>query len=76
MYVVQMTKRIITVTYDKSLRLNLTLTPELNQRLNKYVLEVANKHGMIPYAIRTKIGRLAIEEWLDKHENDLDIIEP
>jgi hypothetical protein len=60
---------------DKGQRLNLTLTPELNQRLNKYVLQVANKRGEIPHAIRTKIVRAAVEEWLQNHENDLDAIE-
>ena len=64
-----------TVPYDKSLRVNLMLTPELHQRLNKYALEVANKRGEIPYAIRTKILRIALEEWLNSHEKDLDAIE-
>jgi hypothetical protein len=68
MYVVYMSKR--TISYDKELRISLTLTPELNQRLNKYVLEVANKRGKIPYAARTNISRAALEEWLDKHEKD------
>jgi len=58
---------------DKYQRLNLTLSLELNQRLNKYVLEIANRRGEIPHAIRTKIARAAIEEWLNKHEKDFGI---
>lgn len=50
--------------------LNLGLTEELNSRLNKYILKVATHKGKIPHAIKTKIGRRALKEWLDKHEDD------
>jgi hypothetical protein len=49
------------------------LTPELSKRLNAYILAVANRKGKLPYAIRTKIGRMALKEWLDKHEKNLDL---
>ena len=49
------------------------LTPELSKRLNAYIIAVANKKGKLPYAIRTKIGRMALKEWLDKYEKDLDL---
>jgi len=58
---------------EESGRLNLTLPPELNKRLNDYVIKYAQRHGKIPHAIRTKIARMAIEEWLDKNQNNFDI---
>jgi len=54
-------------------RLNLTLTPEQTKALNNYCLAVANKQGKMPHAIKTKIGRMAIDEWLEKHGKDLSI---
>ena len=54
-------------------RVNVTLTPKDAERLNKYCLEIANRNGKIPYAIKQKIGRIAFKEWLDKHEKDLTI---
>jgi hypothetical protein len=54
-------------------RLNLTLTMEQTQRFNAYVINVAKKRGRIPAKIKTKILRAALEEWLERHENDLDI---
>jgi hypothetical protein len=56
-------------------RLNLTLEPELDQRLNRYIVEVVKRRGMIPYALRTKIVYAALKEWLDAHEKDYDIIQ-
>jgi len=58
---------------DKT-RLNLTLPQALDQRLNRYVLEVAKRQSKIPHAIRTKIVRAALEEWLENHEKDLDAV--
>jgi hypothetical protein len=54
-------------------RLNLTLTRELEDRLNNYVLEVHKKLGRLPYGVRTKLGRMALEEWFERHGNDFDI---
>jgi hypothetical protein len=54
-------------------RLNLALTPEQTKRLNDYCLAVANKQGRMPHAIKTKVGRMAIDEWLKKHSKDFDI---
>ena len=54
-------------------RLNLNLTPTQTQKLNTYIINVAKKHGRIPGAIKTKILRAALDEWLQNHENDLDI---
>lgn len=56
-----------------SLRLNIVMTKELDKRLNKYCLEVAQRRGKIPFGIRAKIGRMALEEWLDKHEHNFNI---
>lgn len=58
---------------DKGERIYPKLTPEQTKRLNNYCLAMANKQGKMPYAIKTKILRKAIEEWLDKHEKDLTI---
>jgi hypothetical protein len=63
-----------TVDVETAGRINLTLPKDLDERLNRYVLEVARKQGKIPYAIRTKIVRIALEEWLSNHEDDLDAI--
>ena len=54
-------------------RLNLTLTRELETKLNKYMLEVHKKLGRLPIFIRTKLGRMALEEWFERHGNDFDI---
>jgi len=58
---------------DKT-RFNLVLPKELDQKLNRYCLEVAEKQGKIPDALRAKIARAALKEWLEKHENDPDAI--
>jgi len=54
-------------------RLNLTLTPTQTQKLNTYIINVAKKIGRIPSAIKTKIIRVALDEWFQHHENDFDI---
>lgn len=58
---------------DLAERLNLTLTPEETKKLNDYCLAVANKQGRMPHAIKTKIARMAIDEWLEKHGKDFTI---
>jgi len=54
-------------------RLNLTLDSDQAKKLNDYCLAVANKQGRMPHAIKTKIGRAALDEWLEKHGKDLTI---
>ena len=54
-------------------RLNLTLPKKLENRLNAYLVKIVQRNGKIPHAIKQKIGLMALEEWLDKHENDLTI---
>lgn len=54
-------------------RLNLTLTPEQTVKLNSYIIEVAKKQGRVPYAIKTKLLRAALDEWMKNHGEDLDI---
>jgi hypothetical protein len=59
---------------DNIQRINVLLSPKLGKRLDEYLLAVANKRGIaVLGAVRTKIGRMAITEWLDNHEKDLDI---
>jgi len=57
----------------KKERFSLTLTPKLERRLNDYCLAVANKKGKMPHAIKTKIMRMALDEWLKEHGSDYDI---
>jgi hypothetical protein len=84
---VSMTKRFITlfVFYILGVRLskakeemtgriNLLIPKSLDDRLNQYIVKIVKQKGKIPHAIRTKIARKALEEWLDKHESDFDII--
>lgn len=54
-------------------RLNLTLTPEQAEKFNKYIIKVGEKQGRIPAAIKTKILRKALDEWLTHHGNEFDI---
>jgi hypothetical protein len=55
---------------EESERLNLTLTPEIAKNLNDYCVKWANHRGKMPSAMKTKIGRKALEEWLEKHGKD------
>jgi len=54
-------------------RLNLTLTPTQTQKLNTYIINVAKKIGRIPSGMKTKILRIALDEWFERHEKDFDI---
>lgn len=54
----------------KSIRLNLTLPPDVSKRLQDYMLKVANEKGKIPFGLIQSIGRRAFKEFLDNHEND------
>lgn len=54
-------------------RLNITLTPAQTEKFNAYIINVGKKQGRVPPAIRTKIMRTALSEWLKNHENELDI---
>jgi hypothetical protein len=54
-------------------RLNLTLTPQQTEKFNKYIIKVGERQGRIPAAIKTKILRKALDEWLEHYGNDFDI---
>jgi len=54
-------------------RLNITLTREQTEKLNTYIISVGKKQGRIPSAIKTKIIRVALDEWFQHHENDFNI---
>jgi len=54
-------------------RMNLTLTEEQTEKLNNYIVKVAQKLGRVPYAIKTKLARWAMDEWFERHGNDFDI---
>jgi hypothetical protein len=46
---------------------------ELTKRLNKYMLDVANHKGKVLNGLKSKIGQMALKEWLENHEKDLDL---
>ena len=48
------------------------LTPELAEKMNSYLLAVANKMGRIPQGLKTKIVLEALEEWFKKHGSEIE----
>jgi post-segregation antitoxin (ccd killing protein) len=54
-------------------RLNLYLDSDLAKKLNDYCVAVTNERHKIISNIKQKIGRKALEEWLEKHGDDLTI---
>ena len=50
--------------------LNLDLPEDLGKRMNAHILKVSCFRGKMPFGIKTTIALRAIEEYLDKHEND------
>lgn len=57
----------------KPYRINLTFTEEQTQKLNDYIIKVAQKQGRVPHAIKTKLLRWAFNEWMTKYGNNYDI---
>lgn len=53
--------------------LTVKLTPELQKTMDDYILAVANKIGRVPYALKSRITIMALEEWFKKYGKDLDI---
>ncbi|MEM2291697.1 MAG: hypothetical protein QXH00_11160 [Candidatus Jordarchaeales archaeon] len=53
--------------------LTVKLTPELQKKFDEYILAVANKIGRVPYAVKSKITIMALEEWFRRHGDDLDL---
>jgi len=47
--------------------LSVKLTPELQKKMDEYILAMANAEGHVPYAIKTKIVHAALEEWFKSH---------
>jgi len=56
-----------------STRINLGLTEVQTGKLNAYIIKVGQEQGKIPYAIQTKLLRMAFDEWMEKHGEDYDI---
>ena len=52
---------------------SIRLTPELQKRIHEYIMKVAHRKGEIPFGIKSRIGEMALEEWLDNHEEDVDL---
>jgi len=55
------------------MRFNMTLNEERTKRLNKYIVNVVKHVGRVPSFLQNKIMYAAFDEWMDKHENDLNI---
>ena len=54
-------------------RINLRLPPKLNKELNDYMIKYARKHGSFPHGLKSKIARVALEEWLERNKDNFDI---
>ena len=54
-------------------RINLGLTEAQTEKLNDYIIKVAQEQGRVPHAIKTKLLRMAFDEWMEKHGEDYDI---
>jgi hypothetical protein len=52
---------------------NTGLPEDLNRRLNKYVIAKAQNAGRVQHGLKTAIMRMALHEWLEKHETDLTL---
>ena len=55
-------------------RINLHLPESTTEKLNAYCMKVAKQEGKMPFGIKTAIGRRAIDEWLNVHSDDIDLI--
>lgn len=55
-------------------RINLHLPASTTEKLNAYCMKVFNKEGKIPFGIKTAIGRRAIDEWLNVHSDEPELI--
>ena len=61
--------------YLKSVRYNITLPGKTDKRLDEVCLKLFHKEGRVIPALKPKLMRAAIEEWLDAHEDDADDIQ-
>ena len=57
----------------KPARINLGLTMAQTEKLNDYIIKAAQHQGKVPSKIKTKILRMAFDEWMEKHGEDYDI---
>ena len=57
----------------ETLLFHITLTQSEAKRFNDYVLAYMQKHGKPMHGLQSKIGRLALLDWLNKNEKNLDI---
>lgn len=57
----------------KPARINLGLTVAETEKLNDYIIATAQHQGKVPSKIKTKILRMAFDEWMEKHSKDYDI---
>ena len=56
-----------------TVRINFTLKSGQAEKMNRYIVNVAKKLDRVPHAMKTKIVRMALDEWLNRHEEDFDI---
>jgi hypothetical protein len=57
----------------KTERLNLYLDPDLAQKLSDYCLALMAKQHKVIEAVKQKVGRKALEEWLQNHSTDFSV---
>lgn len=61
------------VRAEKTRWASVILSKELSERLDKIIVNTAVKLGVYPFGIKTVILSWALEEWLEKYENDPEI---
>lgn len=57
----------------KTERLNLYLDPGTAEKLSDYCLALMEKQHKVIESVKQKVGRKALEEWLEKHAHDFTI---
>ncbi|MEM3484788.1 MAG: hypothetical protein QXI12_04130 [Candidatus Methanomethyliaceae archaeon] len=51
------------------------LPEDISKRLDRYMSKVASEKGIsCIHGLKTKIFQSAIEEWLERHEEDIDFV--
>ena len=51
-------------------RMNITLPEEIDKRLNEVCVKLVRKEEKVIPALKLKLVRAAIEEWLNNHEDE------
>ena len=57
----------------KTERLNLYLDPNQVKKLNDYCLALMEKQHKVIESVKQKVGRKALDEWLENHGDDFTV---